>query len=419
MKKLFFFGIGVVVFFFWDIAYCLAWAQGVVVNEFSALSSPDWVELYNLGENIVSLEGWEIRDETQSNKIDLVGLICPNSFRKFDFSNRLNNDGDEIRLIDDNGKEVDRIIYFSDLIPKHLINQSTSREPDGADFWQVSFLPSPQNEPCFLPTPTSTPIPTPLPTKPPTPTPLPTPTPTLTPTATPTLTPTPIGSPQDHDQIFLNEVMANPSQGPEWVELYNANDFGVDLENWLLDDLANGGSAWQKFSLTIEPYGYGVINLGKNIFNNTGDEVYLLNPFGQEKDHFSFSKTVVGQSWGKDENRDWCLQEPSPERANLDCLAQKQPTAIPTPETKSLSGENKDFERADILGQNDQQYRINQTDRPVLKTYSIIEAGSRPKLRKQYSSSPQKNWLPDWLLLSGGLLNFGTGLIRIFKKITP
>ena len=31
--------------------------------------------------------------------------------------------------------------------------------------------------------------------------------------------------------------------GDEWIEIYNANSFAVDLSGWKLDDVANGGSS--------------------------------------------------------------------------------------------------------------------------------------------------------------------------------
>jgi len=275
--------------------------------------------------------------------------------------------------------------------------------------------------PMFTPSPVVTASPTSilLPSSMPTPT--LTPTPVLTPTLilTPTPSPNPISLPQNYDNIFLNEVMANPGEGPEWVELYNANNFTVDLENWFLDDLANGGSAPQKFSLMIKANGLGLVNLGRNIFNNTGDEVYLLNSSGQEKDHFSYSKTVAGQSWGKNEDRAWCLQEPSPGEANRGCFI-KSPTVTttPTPIAKAAPAEDQNPEMISILGQSDQP-ETGRTTSPTLKTYLMAEDNPRPKLRKESSSLPGKNWLPDWLLLSGGVLNFGVGLTRVLRKIIP
>ena len=276
--------------------------------------------------------------------------------------------------------------------------------------------PEPQVTPTLLPTPT----PDPSPLLPPTSTPTLTSTPALTPTLilTPTPNPAPTSLPQNYDNIFLNEIMANPAEGPEWVELYNANNFTVDLENWFLDDLADGGSSPQKFSLTMEPYGYEIITLTRAIFNNTGDEARLLNFAGQEKDHFSYSKTVVGQSWGKNEDKAWCLQEPSPGEVNRGCFI-KSPTVTttPTPIPKAASTENKNPEMISILGQSDQS-ETGRITSPTLKTYLIAEDNPKPKLRKESSSLPSKNWLPDWLLLSGGALNFGVGLTRVLRKIT-
>ncbi|MDD3679788.1 MAG: lamin tail domain-containing protein [Candidatus Shapirobacteria bacterium] len=389
----------------------------VIINEFSALSSPDWVEIYNLGEEIVDLDGWKIRDDTLTNKIDLSGLICPASFRKFDFSNRLNNAGDEIRLVNNKEEEIDRVVYFSAQVPVHLVNQSTGRSPNGADFWQVFFLPNPQDEACFLPipTPTVTISPTPSPAI----TPLPTPTPTALLTPTPTITISPTSSPQDYDNIFLNEIMPNPKEGSEWIELYNGNDFKVNLIDWLIDDLADGGSSPQRFSLIIEANSYGVIDLTRAIFNNTGDQVRLLNSQGVLKDDFLYSNTTIGQSWGRFDGS-WCLQEPTPNRSNLICLSLlTTPTPVPTKTILSttLSGSlaSSRFGQNDVLGQVDYQGRLIDPD---LKDYLLDTEEPLSLLAIKRSRRPRRNWLPDWLLFFWGGLSLGLGLIRMVKKKT-
>jgi hypothetical protein len=432
MKKLFYFLVGLGIFFFWGGIYWPAWAQEVVINEFSALSSPDWVELYNPGEEIASLDGWVIRDETQSNKIDLAGLICPGSFRKFDFSNRLNNGGDEIRLIDGDGNEIDLVIYFSQVIPTHLIGQSTGRNPDGADSWQVFPLPNPQDEPCFLPTPTLLPTAavsiTPSPVFTPTifpspivsltPTPNPTPTTTPTPALTPISTPAPIptSSPQDYDQIFLNEVMANPNEGSEWVELYNGNSFAVNLIDWFLDDLADGGSSPQKFSLEIEPDNYAVFTLDRAVFNNSGDEVRLLNCHGEVKDSFSYSKTIAGQSWGLVDN-EWCLQEASPGEANFNCLSD-QDVVAPTVTiglTETADDQGKKMENTLGVSTSDHQEGLVYFDFD-LGTYLLASKPVSFQERCETVYSSRGKWLPGWLLFSWGFLSFGIGILRVIRS---
>ncbi len=168
-------------------------------------SNPDWVELYNTSNEKINIEGWVIRDSTDSNKIDLNGNICPKSFRKFDFSNKLNKDGDKIRLLDSAGatNSVNEINYFSDQIPSHVEGQSTGRQPDGSDTWSMFTSPTPTNdESCSTPGTEPTPTPTPTPTSSTTATPTPTPTPT------PKVTPKPSASPKSSSPSASPQVLA-------------------------------------------------------------------------------------------------------------------------------------------------------------------------------------------------------------------
>src|SRR3990167_3813363 len=143
-------------------------AEGeIAINEFYALGSgddPDWVELYNTTDSKADIEGWEIKDNTDSNKIALNGYVCPKSFRKFTFSNRLNNGGDKIRLFDFAGQLKEEIEYFSETVPSHARGQSTGRNPDGQSTWTVFTSPSPNDDTsCDQPAPTPNPSPTPAP----------------------------------------------------------------------------------------------------------------------------------------------------------------------------------------------------------------------------------------------------------------
>jgi hypothetical protein len=146
-----------------------------------------------------------------------------------------------------------------------------------------------------------------------------TPTQPLFPTPTVSQTPAPIS----YSSIYLSEVMVNPLSGEkEWVEIYNDNDFEVFLNNWYIDDIENAGATPKKFSLTIGPKGYGVIEFSSAIFNNAGDQVRLLDFNKIEKDSFEYSQSVSGKSWGRvDFNSDsWCLQEPTKNQPNGSCL---------------------------------------------------------------------------------------------------
>ena len=191
----------------------------VVINEFYALGSgddPDWVELYNQGEGNVNLEGWLIRDETESNKISLGGYICAKSFRKFEFSNRLNNSGDKIRLFDSESATIptDEVNYFSDSIPTHSQGQSTSRNPDGTSTWVLMTSPTPTDNNSCTPSPTASPSPTPTPQTSQSPTPTPAKTPSLKPSPTSQTLKSPAASPKLSPNVLSEKIAGSPSPTP-------------------------------------------------------------------------------------------------------------------------------------------------------------------------------------------------------------
>src|SRR3989344_1644644 len=171
------------------------------------------------------------------------------------------------------------------------------------------------------------------------------PTPTTTPSTAPSATivptpaladelpqePTPTSQQSAINNIYISEVMVYPNTGEkEWVELYNNNNHQVTLNDWYLDDLEDAGSTPKKFSLTLVGKSYGVYYLPSNIFNNDRDSVRLLD-FGRAvKDIFEYLQGEKNLSWGRAslDSDIFCLQEPSPNTANLNC---RQPIATPAP----------------------------------------------------------------------------------------
>ena len=183
----------------------------VVINEFSPLSSPDWVEVYNNSTESANLSTYKLQDAA-GNILTLSGTILPSGFAAFDWSNRLNNDGDTFSLYK-NSDVVMTVTYGGQgnvCIPSSL--GSIAWIPDGGNTYD-RLLTSTKNltngisftDPCPTPTPeptsTSTATPTSIPTSTPTPTPTPTktstPTPTKNPTPKPTITPSSISTSEE------------------------------------------------------------------------------------------------------------------------------------------------------------------------------------------------------------------------------
>lgn len=177
------------------------------------------------------------------------------------------------------------------------------------------------------PAPTSTPIPTntPIPSNTPVPTPAST-TPTNTPTPTNTSAPSPTTT--DFPNIYINEFMPNPNDENEWVEIYNDNDYSVNLQNWYIDDIESGGSSPKQFSQTINGKSLATIELSSSILNNDADTVRILNSSQTEKNKTSYSSTQQGLTWSKQSNGEWCLTDPTKSSTNNSC---KNPTSTPIP----------------------------------------------------------------------------------------
>ncbi len=276
----------------------------VRISEFAAVTlgttaDPDWVELYNESTVNISLEGWAIQDSPEgNNKIILFGCISPEGYRKFDFFNRLNNAGDQIRLFDSQNQLVSFVEYFSQTVPAHQKGESTSKIP-GTDTWQISNPPSPTDSVC----PNSQ-----------------TPAPPM---------------PKIYSSFSLSEILSNPNKGePEWVEIFNPNSFPVDISGWQLVDGANHSKNLEGF---VAGYSYKVFTYSSGWLNNSGDKITLVSPAGQQIEGHEFSSAEPGFSFAKDAQGVWVLTStPTPEAANI--ISLKNTTS--TKNSKTTSSKN-------------------------------------------------------------------------------
>lgn len=169
------------------------------INEFSSYSSSDWIELYNSGQEDRDLSKYCIRDSSSTNKLVLNGVLGSGQFTSFDWSDKLNKSGDDIKLFlncDESQSPEDQVKYLASGGDINLPgeNQTAGRSTDGGGHWVLfaSATRGGPNSALVVPTVTPTPTEAPVPTRTPTPTRIPTPTrvPTTTKTPTPTLTPT-------------------------------------------------------------------------------------------------------------------------------------------------------------------------------------------------------------------------------------
>lgn len=100
--------------------------------------------------------------------------------------------------------------------------------------------------------------------------------------------------------IKINEVLAAPSSGIEWVELYNPTNSPINIGGAIIDDLANGGGAPITIpaGTTINSKGYYTKEFS-SYFNNAGDDVRLLKPDGTLVDTFTYGSATSNTSWAR------------------------------------------------------------------------------------------------------------------------
>lgn len=133
----------------------------------------------------------------------------------------------------------------------------------------------------------------------------------------PTATPIP-----PFPSIAINEIMSNPSEGNEWIELYNASSFTAELVNWYIDTI--------EFSVTIPPQSYRRILILKNILNNNGDHVGIFSPTKQQVDYREFPALSQDDTYSKQADGTWCATVSSPDEKNNSCIIPTSNLITPT-----------------------------------------------------------------------------------------
>ncbi len=120
--------------------FALPQIQTVVINEFlpHPISGSDWIELYNSSSSAQSIASWKLIDSTGGIIATLSGSLAPHTWTTRDVSNRLNNGGDTVELIDNGGVIQDIFYYFSD----PGIGVSIGRYPDGNNTWGTFSIPT-------------------------------------------------------------------------------------------------------------------------------------------------------------------------------------------------------------------------------------------------------------------------------------
>ncbi len=178
---------------------------GLVINEISPSTNPEWVEIFNDSGSEVNLAGYLLEDGNNITIDDIIlyGLIPAHGFLVFTHAEGwLNNDGDTLK-------------FYNNATPSAILDQYSfgsldssktfAKIPNGGPWQTTSNITNGSSNPTPTPAPTPTPTPTIFPTT------TPSPTPSKSPTPTPVKTKSPTPSPTLESQVLSAETTSSPS----------------------------------------------------------------------------------------------------------------------------------------------------------------------------------------------------------------
>lgn len=108
--------------------------------------------------------------------------------------------------------------------------------------------------------------------------------------------------------IIINEILPSPSgqdEKEEWIELFNRNDFIIDISFWqITDSIGQTKSYIFPEGTTIKANGFLVFDrpTTKITLNNSQDELLLIQPNGNIVDSVGYEKALKGQSYSRAED---------------------------------------------------------------------------------------------------------------------
>ncbi len=169
INKFYLLGLKIIAFFLCFSFFNETALAAVMINEFNSYGDTDWVEVYRTNDEDISL--YLLKDEAGNSK-SFSSEDCVAQFCTVDWSNKLNNSGDVIKLflVSDQTNFLDQVAYGdknNDLIAP-ASGQTAGRSQDGTGNWLLFCTPTKgasNNEavpcsspPAFSPSPSASPV---------------------------------------------------------------------------------------------------------------------------------------------------------------------------------------------------------------------------------------------------------------------
>jgi len=299
----------------------------VVINEICWMgtktsSADEWIELYNKTNQDINLDGWGLYKEGGKTLIEpLTGTIKAKSYYLIERTDDstisnipasqepsswggygLKNSGEHLQLLDQNSAIIDEINCIDGWFAGDNSTKATMERRDSLvtgnnpKNWQTSKNPggTPKTENSLGKTDTEL-------------------EPGTVTTSIPTSTKNTVSRSESKvypQNIFINEVLPSPEGSDaknEWIEIFNGNNFEVDISNWKIQDTIGNITTYSFPEGTkIKAKGFLVLARPqtKITLQNSGDTLNLIQPDGIIIDTITYRKAPLNQSYNRTES-DW------------------------------------------------------------------------------------------------------------------
>ncbi|XOB41236.1 MAG: lamin tail domain-containing protein [Candidatus Nealsonbacteria bacterium] len=292
----------------------------IVINEVAWMGTSvsynnEWIELYNNNDFLINLDGWILKAVDGTPEIILSGTIQPNGFYVLErtddnsipniaadqiYVGSLNNNGEYLKLFDIQNNLIDELNCINSWFAgDNTTKQTMERVSPSSSDWKTSKNPlgtpgtinsalvqqESQQEQESVPE------------------------------------PKPIQEPEQQTEeiiyplnIVFSEILPSPEGADsenEWIEIFNKNDFDVDLSNWQIKDSVGSMTTYTfpKNSI-IKTQNYLVLSRPetKITLNNDADSLNLIQPNSTIIDTISYQKAPRAQSYNLT-NSGWSWSE--------------------------------------------------------------------------------------------------------------
>lgn len=317
----------------------------VIINEIAWMgtinsANDEWIELFNNASDAINLNGWALKSPDEKIKIPLSGQLsasgfyliertddnsAPNAAADIIYTGALPNSGIKLGLYDNFNNLIDEADCGAGWLAGNNETKQTMEREGGN--WRSSQnpggTPGAQNSEALIPAfPAAE-----------------TSTDKQSPTSNETLNSKNEGVADEAnnvkypDGIFINEILPSPEgadETNEWVELFNSNDFIVNLSEWKVGD-AEGSAIIYIFppDTKIPANGYIIAKRPetKIVLNNERDGLNLIRPDEKIADSIYYENALKNLSYGKI-GSEWQWSPPTPGKINITLASSSDKAAL-------------------------------------------------------------------------------------------